>query len=143
MLRYEIERMFVEGDLSVDDLPRIWNEKSQEYLGITPKTDSEGILQDVHWSGGMIGYFPTYALGSAISAQIYQTMAQEINVDQAIRDNKLGIVTDWLKEKIHQYGSSKSPKQLLEEVTHESFNPHYYVRYLKTKYGELYNIKED
>lgn len=143
MLRYEIERMFVEGNVSIDDLPKIWNEKCQEYLGITPKNDSEGVLQDVHWSGGMIGYFPTYALGSAISAQITHTMKKEIDVDKAVRENKLGIITNWLKEKIHQYGSSKTPKELLEAVTHEAFNPMYYVHYLKSKYGELYQIKED
>jgi carboxypeptidase Taq len=143
MLRYEIERMFIQGDVNIDDLPALWNEKMTEYLGITPKNDSEGVLQDVHWSGGMIGYFPTYAFGSAISAQIYETMKKEIDVDKAVKENKLGIITDWLKAKIHQYGSSKTPKEILLEVTHEPFNPMYYVRYLKTKYSELYGIKED
>ncbi|MBN2504952.1 MAG: carboxypeptidase M32, partial [Bacilli bacterium] len=142
MIRYEIERMLMTGEANVDNLPEIWNDKMVEYLGIRPKNDSEGVLQDVHWSGGMFGYFPTYALGSAYSAQIYYAMKKEIDVEKAIRDNNIKIINDWLGEKIHQYGSSKSPRDLLVEVTGEEFNPHHYVRYLKEKYAKLYNIHE-
>jgi len=138
MVRYDLERMIFSQDIDIDDLPRLWNEKMEEYLNLTPKTDAEGILQDVHWSGGAFGYFPTYALGTAYSAQIYYTMKKELNLDEIIKNRDIHLINEWLKEKIHHYGSSKSPKELMIEVTNEEFNPAYYVRYLKEKYSDLY-----
>ncbi|MBN2540121.1 MAG: carboxypeptidase M32 [Bacilli bacterium] len=138
MLRYEIERMLMSGEASVDELPELWNDKMEEYLGIRPETDSDGVLQDVHWSGGMFGYFPTYALGSAYSAQIYYAMLKDLDLPKLIENNQLEKVNEWLKEKIHNFGSSKTPKELLLEVTGEEFNAKYYIKYLKEKYSELY-----
>lgn len=138
MLRYEIERMLFSDEITVDDLPEVWNKKMVEYLGIEPKTNADGVLQDVHWSAGLIGYFPTYALGTAYSAQIYYSMLKEIDVEECVRNNDIKAINMWLKEKIHQYGSSKTPKEILLEVTNEEFNPMYYVRYLKEKYTKLY-----
>jgi carboxypeptidase Taq len=128
----------MQDKVSVDELPTLWNRTIKEYLGIEPKNDAEGVLQDIHWSGGMIGYFPTYALGSAYAAQIYNVMKKEIDIDKAIRDNKMELINFWLKEKMHQYGSSKTPKELLVSITGEEFNPRYYINYLKEKYTELY-----
>ena len=138
MLRYEIERMLMSDEVKVSELPKLWNEKMIEYLGIEPTNDSDGVLQDVHWSAGLFGYFPTYALGTAYSAQIYYTMKKEINVEQAISDNDIKVINEWLKEKIHQFGQSKTAKQLIEDVTGEPFDAKYYVRYLKEKYTKLY-----
>ncbi len=138
MVRYEIERMIFSGEVEVKDLPRIWNEKMVEYLGIKPKDDAEGVLQDVHWSAGLMGYFPTYALGSAYAAQFYYTMMKELDIDKLVKENNIKEINNWLKEKIHQYGSSKTPKQLLLEVTGEPFDPKYFVKYLKEKYTKLY-----
>jgi len=138
MIRYEIERMLMTGEANVENLPEIWNQKMVEYLGIKPNNDSEGVLQDVHWSAGMFGYFPTYALGSAYSAQFYHTMKKDFDVEAAVKANDIKKINDWLKEKIHKYGSSKTPKELLLEVTGESFNPQYYIDYLKEKYSKLY-----
>ncbi|MGE0003775.1 MAG: carboxypeptidase M32 [Candidatus Izemoplasmatales bacterium] len=138
MLRYDIERMLFHDEISVDDLPKVWNAKIEEYLGITPKNDAEGVLQDVHWSGGMFGYFPTYALGSAYAAQFYHAMKKDLDVDQLVRDNKISEINAWLKEKIHKYGGTKSPKELLLAVTGEPFDAKYYVEYLKNKYSEIY-----
>jgi len=138
MLRYEIERKLMSGEITVDDLPTIWNDLMEEYLGIRPKNNSEGVLQDVHWSGGMFGYFPTYALGSAYAAQFYYAMKKDLDIPKIVRNNELDKINKWLKEKIHQFGSSKSPKELLLEVTKEEFNPKYYIQYLKEKYTELY-----
>jgi len=138
MLRYDIERMLINNEITVDDLPRIWNEKMEEYLGIKPTNDSDGVLQDVHWSGGMIGYFPTYALGSAYAAQICNTMKKEINILELVKENNIAKINEWLKEKLHRYGSSKTPKELLLMITNEEFNPKYYINYLKEKYTELY-----
>ncbi len=130
--------MLISGEVDVKDLPKIWNEKMVEYLGIEPKDDAEGVLQDVHWSVGMFGYFPTYALGSAYSAQFYYAMKKEIDVEGIVKSNDIKVINNWLKEKIHQYGGSKTPNELLLEVTKEEFNPKYYVKFLKDKYGKLY-----
>jgi carboxypeptidase Taq len=138
MLRYDIERMMINGEATVDELPELWNSKMEEYLGIKPENDSDGVLQDVHWSAGLIGYFPTYALGTAYSAQIYNTMEKEINVSELIKENKLNEINLWLKEKLHKYGSSKSAKELLKEITGEDFDPSYYINYLKKKYADLF-----
>ncbi|MCF7926253.1 MAG: carboxypeptidase M32 [Candidatus Izimaplasma sp.] len=138
MLRYEIEKKLFNNEITVDELPTVWNDSMEEYLGIRPETDRDGVLQDVHWSAGMFGYFPTYALGTAYSAQILHTMKQELDLEKLVKDNEIEQVNAWLKDKIHHFGGSKSPKELLKEVTGESFNPTYYIEYLKEKYTEIY-----
>ena len=143
LIRYEIERMIFEKDLSVDDLPKVWNEKIKSYLGIEPQNDEEGVLQDVHWSAGMFGYFPTYALGSAYAAQFYYTMKEELDFEKLIKEDNIKAINTWLKDKIHHVGSLKKPRELLKEITKEDFNPQYYVRYLKEKYAEIYGVKLD
>jgi len=139
MVRYDIERMLFSEEISVDELPSIWNDLMEKYLGVRPNNDSEGVLQDVHWSDGMFGYFPTYALGSAYSAQIYHAMKKDLDVDDCIKNHSLTKINLWLKEKIHQYGSSKTPKELMMMVTSEPFNPKYYIEYLIEKYSKIYN----
>jgi carboxypeptidase Taq len=139
MLRYDIERMLFDGKISVDELPKVWNDLIEKYLGVRPKNNAEGVLQDVHWSSGMFGYFPTYALGSAYSAQIYYAMKKELDIENLIKEKKIEKINTWLKEKIHHYGSSKSPKEIMEIVSGEPFNPDYYVQYLKDKYSKIYN----
>ncbi len=141
MLRYELEKELIEGDLTVEELPSRWNTLFKEYFGITVPTDSLGVLQDVHWSGGSFGYFPTYALGSAYAAQLLKTMEKEIYLDKALVKDDLTDIHTWLKEKVHKYGASKSPKDILQLATGEAFNPHYYVEYLKEKYQKIYNLK--
>ncbi len=140
MIRYEIEKELIDGDLTVEELPKVWNEKYEAYLGVKPETDSEGVLQDIHWSQGSIGYFPSYALGNAFAAQIYHTMEQEIDIDGALRAGDLKIITDWLKEKIHRFGQVKKSRQLLKDVTGEDFNPQYYIDYLTEKFTEVYDL---
>lgn len=140
MVRYEIEKLMITGQISVDELPQKWNELYKEYLGVDVPSDTEGILQDVHWSGGSIGYFPTYALGSAYAAQIYHQMQKEINVDEIIKSGDLSGINEWLGEKVHKYAGSKKPEELLVMITGEKFNPKYYVEYLKNKYSKIYNI---
>lgn len=139
MLRYDIERMLFNGQANVEELPNIWNDTIEKYLGVRPTNNREGVLQDVHWSGGMLGYFPTYALGSAYSAQIYYAMKKEFDVEACIKNRELSKINTWLKDKIHQYGSSKTPKELMEMVSGEAFNPKYYVQYLKEKFSKIYN----
>jgi carboxypeptidase Taq len=134
MVRYELEKGLISGKIKVKDLPKKWNRLMYEYVGVRPKTDKEGVLQDIHWSGGAFGYFPTYALGSAYAAQIYQAMNKEINIEEALENNNIEIINAWLKDKIHTFASSKTPKELMLIATQESFNPYYYVNYLKNKF---------
>lgn len=139
MVRYEIEKGILSGEYLIKDLPKIWNDKMYEYLGVTPKTDSEGVLQDVHWSCGLIGYFPSYALGNVYSLQILNAMKKDINIEGALERGELKIIREWLKEKIHRYGKLKTPKELMLSVTGEELNPVYYIEYLKNKYKNIYN----
>lgn len=136
MLRYEIEKALICGELEVKDLPDYWNKKFTEYFGITPPTDTLGVLQDVHWAYGNFGYFPTYALGSAIAAQVYHAMNKDFDVEQSLQSGTTAEVNAWLKEHIHKYGSSKYPDEILRLATGEDFNPNYYVDYLVKKYGK-------
>ncbi len=140
MVRYELEKQMIEEDVPVDKLPGLWNQKYQEYLGITPNNDKEGILQDVHWSMGDIGYFPSYALGNAFAAQIYHTMKKELPVEELLRMGKIAEITAYLREHIHQYGASKEPREMLKALTGEEFNPDYYIQYLKEKFEQVYQL---
>ena len=134
MVRYELEKGLISGKIAVKDLPKKWRSLMKEYVGVTPKTDKEGVLQDVHWSGGMIGYFPTYALGSAYAAQIYHAMNKEINVERLLENNDIKQINAWLKDHVHTFASSKDPKEILMIATNEPFNPSYYINYLKDKF---------
>lgn len=141
LIRYEIEKQMANRTVDYDTLPQLWNDKYEEYLGIRPKNDVEGILQDVHWSEGYLGYFPTYALGSAYAAQIYATMEKEIDVEKALLEHRFDIIATWLKENVHHYAASKTMAEIVEEVSHEPFNPDYYIQYLKNKFSKLYNLQ--
>lgn len=140
MVRYEIEKEIAKGNVDFDQLPQIWADKYEEYLGVRPKNDSEGILQDMHWSSDFFAYFPTYALGSAYAAQIYATMEKQIDVDEVIKENRFEVISNWLKEHVHQYAATKSMAQIVEEVSGEPFNADYYINYLTKKYKDIYDI---
>lgn len=137
LVRYEIEKALINGKLKVKDLPKRWNFLYGKYVGKRPKTNSEGVLQDIHWAHGSIGYFPTYALGSAYAAQIYDAMNQDLNVETAVRNNKIELINEWLKEHIHKFASSKTPKEIMMIATGKPFDPQYYVDYLKRKFSNL------
>lgn len=141
MVRYEIEKMLFNGKLKAKDLPKVWNRLYRQYLGLTPKTDTQGVLQDIHWAFGSFGYFPTYALGSAISAQIYHKMNQDLDIEAVVRANDIAQINQWLKTNIHQYGKLIEPKDLILKATQEPFNPQYYVRYLIDKYSRILGIE--
>lgn len=140
MLRYELEKMLLAGEISVTDLPKLWNEKMKEYLHIVPENDSEGFMQDVHWYCGLVGYFPSYAIGNAYSVQIFNAMKKDFDVDMALRNGELYKITEWLKEKIHKYGKLKDTPEIIKAITGEDLNPKYYVEYLKEKYSKIYNL---
>ena len=141
MLRMEIEIALVEGKLAVKDLPEYWNTKMQEYLGVTPPNDAKGVLQDVHWSGGMIGYFSTYALGNLISAQLWEKINQDLpDLPDQIRAGKFETLLGWLREKIHRHGRKFEPQELVQKVTGSRIDPAAYLRYLTKKYSEIYGL---
>ncbi len=140
MVRYQIEKELIGGSLEVRDVPKRWNELYQEYLGIDVPSDREGCLQDSHWSGGSIGYFPSYALGSAYGAQFLAKMRQELgDIDADVAKGDLSKVTGWLRENIHQYASFKKPAQILKDVVGE-FDSRYFIDYLKEKFSRLYDL---
>ncbi len=133
MLRFEIEKGIIEGKLKVKDLPQIWNEKMKEYLRITPKSDSEGVLQDIHWSGGSVGYFPTYSLGTFLGAQWEKRMNIEPKVEN------VGKIEKWLGKNIHNYGSTYTLEELLKK-NKMKFDPRVNLDYLQKKYSKIYNF---
>lgn len=140
MVRYEIEKMLIEGKIEVKDLPKIWNEKMEEYLGITPPNDKMGVLQDVHWSDGLFGYFPSYALGNAYASQFEHTMRKALDIDTLLMNGEFDKILEWLRENIHKHGSLKKPNQIIKEVTGEELNPRYFTDYLEEKYSKLYDL---
>lgn len=140
MVRYELEKALIGGEIEVKDLPRLWNDKMEEYLGIRPNTDREGILQDIHWSAGDFGYFPSYALGYMYAAQFYFKMKESFDVDQAIATGDFLQIKDWLTTNIHQYGKLKKPLEILKDVTEEGLNPEYLVKHLENKYAKIYEF---
>ena len=140
MIRYDLEQALLSGEIEVKDLPMHWNNAYKNYLGIDVPSDKEGVLQDVHWAGGSFGYFPTYALGSAYSAQFLHAMQKEINIDEAFANDDLSVINAWLKENVHQFGNFKKPEDILKDATGEKFNPQYYIEYLLNKYRKLYNL---
>lgn len=141
MLRFELERKLVNGEINVSELPELWNDKMEDLLGIRPENDLEGVLQDIHWYQGSIGYFTTYSLGSVISAQLYKTMEQEVDgLDSKIAKNSFEDLKDWLSENIHQHGKLYKTEDLVEKATGEKPNSDYFVDYIKNKYAEIYNL---
>jgi carboxypeptidase Taq len=141
MLRLELEIAMVEGNVVIKDLPEIWNTKMQEYLGVLPPNDAQGVLQDIHWSYGAIGYFSTYALGNLVSAQLWEKINKDIrDLDEQIRTGNFSELLGWLRKNIHQYGQKYEPQTLIEMVTGSKITPDPYVRYLTKKYGEIYGL---
>ncbi|WP_455388362.1 carboxypeptidase M32 [Petrachloros mirabilis] len=141
MLRFEIEQDLIEGKTKPDELPDLWNQKMNDYLGIVPSHDGEGVLQDVHWSMGAFGYFPTYTLGNLYSIQFYDQARLEIpNLEDEIAAGQLMVLRRWLGQKIHRWGRMFTPDHLAQRVTGISLTPEPFLHYAERKYGELYKL---
>jgi len=141
ILRFEIERDLISGDLDVEEVPRVWNDKMEEYLGVRPETDSEGCLQDIHWTHGSLGYFPTYSLGSVLAAQVFASAEDDIpSLDDDIRAGEFDSLHDWLTENVHQHGCRYRTDDLVREATGEGFTADHFVDYAKSKFGDLYDL---
>lgn len=141
MVRYELEKAIIGGELKVKDLPAAWNAKYKEYLGIDVPDDTRGVLQDSHWSGGSVGYFPSYALGSAYGAQMMESLRKDVDVSAAIAGGSLKPIVDWLGERIYQHGCMYDPAWLIDNCCKAEFDPAFFVRYLTEKFSDIYNLK--
>jgi len=140
MVRYEIEKMLMEDKVKVSELPAVWAAKMKEYLGVDVPDDTRGVLQDSHWSGGSIGYFPSYALGSAYSAQIVDRMRQDIDIEATIASGNLRPIVEWLEERIYRFGSMLDPDDVIMNCCGEPFDPTYFTDYLSAKFKAIYDL---
>ena len=141
MLRLELEMAMMEGKLAVKDLPEAWNTGMQDYLGITPPDDAKGVLQDVHWSTGLMGYFSTYALGNLVSLQLWERILADIpDLYDQFRRGEFSALLGWLRKNIHRHGSKYEPQELIQRITGSKIDPNPYINYLQTKFGQIYEI---
>ena len=140
MIRYELEKRVMAGELAVKDLPAEWNKLYKDYLGVDVPDDKRGVLQDSHWSGGAIGYFPSYALGSAYGAQFLSKMKESVDVDKCLETGDFKPLNAWNREHIWQYGALYKPGELLERVLGGPFDPEYYIEYLENKCRDVYGL---
>ena len=141
ILRFELELSLIDGSIEVKDLPKLWNKKMKEYIGIMPKNDVEGVLQDVHWSGGNIGYFPTYAIGTIYASQLYKRLkSKNKNLEKDISKGDFTKITKWLKVNIHQHGRKFLAEEIIKKATGEGLNIETYLDYLTKKYTSLYEL---
>ncbi len=143
LLRFELERALVKGDLQVTDLPGAWNEKMAAFLGLTPPSHAQGVMQDVHWSAGHLGYFPTYTLGNIYAAQFFAKAARDLgDLGEPFARGDFAPLLQWLREKIHSQGNRYRARDLIKTVTGEDLNPKYLINYLTKKFGELYDLRQ-
>ena len=144
MIRYEIEKALLEGEVGVEDLEELWNQKYMDYLGVRPGKPTEGILQDIHWSHGSLGYFPTYSLGSFYAAQFYAQAKKELpDLESQLELGEVSNFLALLRKSIHQHGKLYTAEQLSERFTGESLNIKHFVAYAKEKYGAIYGFSPD
>lgn len=141
VLRFEIERALLAGDLPVEDLPSAWNDRMEAYLGIRPPGDADGVLQDTHWSQGLIGYFPTYLLGNLYAAQLLAAARGElVDLDEATSAGRFRPLREWLRDNVHRAGRTQTASELMESVTGSSLDPSFFLDYLEEKFGALYEL---
>lgn len=143
IIRYEIEKAIFREGVSVEELPALWNRKMQEYLKITPANDAEGILQDMHWSGGSFGYFPSYLLGSIYDGMYLEQIEKDLgSIDTILAEGRILEITKWLNEKIHRFGSTRTPKETLSAVCGKEVTAEPIIRYFKEKYTKVYGLEK-
>ncbi|HEX9091122.1 MAG TPA: carboxypeptidase M32, partial [Anaerolineales bacterium] len=141
MLRMELEIGLMEGNIAIKNLPEVWKARFQEYLGVTPPDNSKGVLQDVHWSSGLVGYFPSYALGNLIGAQLWECINADIpDLPDQICRGEFAPWLAWLREKVHRHGAMFEPQELVQRVTGSKIDPAPYMRYLEQKYRLIYGF---
>jgi carboxypeptidase Taq len=141
MLRFELERGLIDGTVAVNDLPTLWNEAMDDYLGVTPDTDANGVLQDVHWSQGAFGYFPTYTLGTLTAAQLMEAIQDDLpDLDARVADGDFDALLDWLRTHVHRHGRKLKAPDLLERATGTDLSAAPWLRYATDKFESLYDL---
>ena len=141
MLRFELERGLIDGSVAVNDLPRLWNEAMDDYLGVTPDTDANGVLQDVHWSMASFGYFPTYTLGTLTAAQLVEAIQEDVpDLENRVADGQFDALLNWLRTHIHQHGQKLEAPDLLKRATGRELSAEPWLRYANDKFGDLYDL---
>jgi len=141
MLRLELEIELMEGKLEVADLPQAWNDRMEDYLGVVPSNDADGVLQDVHWSAGILGYFPTYALGNLVSNQLWEKINQDIpGLSSQIQNGNFAELLAWLRENVHRHGAKFKPQHLVKRIVGSKISPDAYLEYLNEKFGAIYEL---
>jgi carboxypeptidase Taq len=141
MLRYELEKQLVEGSLSVTDLPDAWNDRMNAYLGVVPPTHENGVMQDIHWASGYIGYFPTYTLGNIISVQLFDAARRaHPALVEDIGRGQFATLLGWLREHVHRHGRKFLPQEIVRRATGTELTPEPYLQYLKRKFGDIYQV---
>ena len=142
VIRFELERALLDGDLAVRDLPGAWRDRYTEDLGVTPPTDANGVLQDIHWSAGLFGYFPTYSLGNLCAAQFFEQALRDVpDLREQIATGQFGELLGWLRQSVHQYGQCYSATELVQRVTGEALSPRAFLKYLRHKLAPLYDLQ--
>lgn len=142
IIRFEVEKALFEGTLAVKDLPTAWHDKMQEYLGVVPTNHKEGVLQDIHWPGGMFGYFPSYALGNIYGGQFLAQIEKEVgHLDHLLAKGELDQITKWLHTNVHRHGMMKDPVQMIQDACHSSLDAKPILKYYTDKYTKLYKLK--
>lgn len=142
LLRFELELAMMRDELSIDDLPGAWAEKMQKYLGVTPSDDASGAMQDVHWSAGLIGYFPTYTLGNIYAAQLYNEAEKELgDLEEAFARGEFGGLLSWLRANVHGLGSTFYPRDLIKRISGRDVSPEPFISYCESKYKQLYDLE--
>lgn len=141
ILRFEMERALIDGTLAIREIPEAWNAKMQELLGITPKTFAEGCLQDIHWSMGGFGYFPTYTLGNIYASQLFEPFIKHHpDWEKRVADGDLLFITKWLNETVHKYGKQYTSQEILKKAAGKEADPMFYINYLQQKYKNIYDL---
>lgn len=141
MIRFELENALLEDRITVADAPAAWNSKMQEYLGITPPNDAQGILQDIHWAYGNFGYFPTYSLGNLLAAQWFDRIRRDLpDLEHQFRQGQFAPLLEWLQTNLYQHGRKFTLNELASRITGEPLQTHFLIDYLKTKFGEIYGL---
>ena len=141
MLRLELEIALMEGAIQVVDLPTAWNERMDDYLGVVPPNDADGVLQDVHWSYGILGYFPTYSLGNLVANQLWEKIKQDLpDLSSQIQEGNFTDLLVWLRENIHRHGSKYKPQDLVQRIVGSKIDPDSYLKYLNDKFGAIYQL---
>jgi carboxypeptidase Taq len=136
ILRFELEQDIINGRVELRDLPQVWNERMRDYLGVDVPDDANGVLQDTHWASGLIGYFPTYLLGSVMSVQIWEKALEDVpDLEDQIERGEFGALRGWLGEHVHAHGRKYSPQETLERATGSRIDAKPYLAYLRAKYG--------